>query len=349
MTLAHKNILLIIPRFYGYENLIKEQLESDGIAVTFIENKAFRNDPVTRNTKWYLRFLCKKKNYIRRYLIPTSRNRFDVCLFINLFSFHPEIIKNLRKQNPTIVCILYLWDNVKDYQWEQYFKYFDKIYSFDPIESKKFGLVYLPNFYPPAVSKNNTESPKFDFSFVGSLQIHRLKILDQLLLRLQQQNKSYFFYLYLHPNYNRLKYNELVYSVVKLFPSRFKGYKFLYMLITKRNKHVLVHHLPVTISESVHIMENSRCILDLPFPSQTGSTQRVIQALALNKKVITTNEAVVQESFYTPEYIKVVSAVDPLINWDWISQDFMIRLNINYLRLDNWLHQILELKLSDKP
>lgn len=87
MDLTDKKILLIVPRFYDYEKLIKEGLEKRGAKISFLENRAFRNDPVSRDSRWYLTFFCKKSSYIKKKLIPLSRNKFDVCFFINLFSF----------------------------------------------------------------------------------------------------------------------------------------------------------------------------------------------------------------------------------------------------------------------
>lgn len=116
MRIPNRNILLVAPKYYGYEEIILEALVKGGDAVTFIENKAFQYDEINRGTKWYTTFLCKKNGYIKANLIPASHKKFDVCLFINLFSFHPSVIKNLRKSNPGIRCILYLWDNIRGYK-----------------------------------------------------------------------------------------------------------------------------------------------------------------------------------------------------------------------------------------
>ena len=341
MNLTDKRVLLIVPAFYGYEKLICEGLEKLGAKVTYLENKAFRNDPITRDTKWYLSFLCKKKAYIKTELIQLSRDEFDICFFINLFSFHPELIENLKNRNPKIFTVLYLWDNVKNYRWQQFFKYFNRVYSFDPVDSRMLGFDYLPNFYLPNGPGIEVKANKFDLSFVGSLQVHRLRILNELMPKLKDQNKTFFFHLYLHPNYNKLKFNRYVHAVLKFLPSQFKGYKHLYSLISRKNIHELVYHDPLTIGESIQSLAHSSCVLDLPFPSQTGSTQRMIQALALQKKVITTNSAVTEESFYNPDYIKVVSEEGIDVDWDWVIRKNEVALNINHLRLDNWLTRIL--------
>lgn len=336
-----KNILLVAPGFYDYETLIREELQKIGFNVVFVQNRAFRNDPITVGTKWYMHFLCQKKKYISQHLLPITENKFDVCLFINLFSFDPLIIKNLKKYNPSVKCILYIWDNVKGYKWKQFFNFFDKIYSFDPVEASSLGIHYLPNFYPN-FTVNSTERNDYELSFIGSLQAHRIKILEDAVSVLKSSKKSFLFYLYLHPNYDRLKYNILVNTIARLFPGYLKEHKFLYHIIARKIKYEFVHYKPLSLSESVLITARSKCIIDLPTPSQTGSTQRIIQALALGKKVMTTNASVKYDSFYDPNYIQIISTDSFYIDWDWLNKYFTSAPNVSHLRLDNWLTEILK-------
>ena len=132
-----------------------------------------------------------------------------------------------------------------------------------------------------------------------------------------------------------------MYRVVSIFPSLFKGYKFLFGLISGKITSEFVHHRPMSFREIVQSILNSRCVLDIPFPSQTGCTQRLIQAVALNRKVITTNAGAVNESFYDPDYIKVVPRDRVEIDWEWINRENGNKVDITYLRIDNWLSQIL--------
>jgi hypothetical protein len=338
MKTMNRDILLVAPKYYGYEDVISAALVKGGDNVTFIENKAFQYDPINRGTKWFTTFLCLKNRYIRTTLIPVSQKKFDVCFFINLFSFDPAIIKNLRLSNPSIRCVLYLWDNIRGYKWQQFFSYFDEIYCFDPVESEQFNLKYLPNFYPdiqPALSS------EFDLCSIASLQVHRLKKLTQIVQSAEKSNSKFFFYLYLPRQHSRLKYNWAVYQATKLFPNRFTGYKYMYGLISRSIENELVKHDPISLSNAIDVMGRSKCIVDLPYPWQTGSTQRVINALALNKKVITSNESAVKESFYDPEFIKVVPLSEFSIDWNWINRKTETSLDLSSLRIDNWLKRLL--------
>lgn len=132
-----------------------------------------------------------------------------------------------------------------------------------------------------------------------------------------------------------------MYRATTLFPGRFNGYKYMYGLISRTIQNDLVKHQPIPLLSAINIMGRSKCIVDLPYPWQTGSTQRVINALALNKKVITSNESIVREWFYDPDFIKVVPLSEFAIDWDWIDHKSDRTLDLQTLRIDNWLNRLL--------
>ncbi len=336
--LQGKSILLIAPYYHGYQHVLKRALESLGASVVLLENKAFKYDPLNRGTQWFEAWFCKKRRYIHSQIYPITNKKFDACLLINLFSFHPTIIENLRKANPSIKCILYIWDNIRGYQWQPFFKYFDDIVTFDPAEAKEHAIRYLPNFYP-AISAQ-IEKNKFDLHFVGSLQAHRLIILERIEAIYRDERKSFFFYLYVPPTYNRFRNNRLVYTMSNLFPSKFKGYKRQYNIQKGRIEHTLIHRDPMDLDATIQTMAQSYCVIDLPYPFQTGSTHRVVQALALGKKVLTTNQSVIYDSFYHPDWIKVITESVREIDWNWVYSKHNHPPDLSSLRVDNWLLQV---------
>jgi hypothetical protein len=102
-----------------------------------------------------------------------------------------------------------------------------------------------------------------------------------------------------------------------------------------------VHHESLALEDAISKLMRAHCVIDLPFPTQTGSTQRVIQALAFKKKVLTTNTSASLESFFDQNFIRVISTND---------RDFLLPANdkssnqppeISHLRIDNWLKRLL--------
>lgn len=334
-----KNILLVVPFYHGYQDFLKRTLERLGASVVLLENRAFKYDPLNKGTQRFETWFCKKSKYIQRQLYPVSKKKFDACLFVNLFSFHPAIVKNLRKSNPSIKCILYIWDNIRGYEWKPFFKCFDDIYMFDPVEAEELSIKYLPNFYLD-IQITEGDKDRFDLHFVGSLQAHRLTILERITAKYKSERKRFFFYLYVPPIYNKFRNNTLVYAVAKLFPHKFKGYKRQYNIQKGNENHALIYRDPVKLAKTIQTMSQSNCVIDLPYPSQTGSTHRVVQALALGKKVMTTNRSVIYDSFYNPDWIKVVSEPVEEIDWNWIYNKHNHQPDVNFLRIDNWLLQL---------
>ena len=60
------------------------------------------------------------------------------------------------------------------------------------------------------------------------------------------------------------------------------------------------HYVPLKGKEMDDVYESSRCVLDSAQAGQLGLTIRVLEALGAKKKLITTNEDVVNYDFYRP-------------------------------------------------
>jgi hypothetical protein len=339
-SLQNKRILLFAPKYYGYEVVLARELEKKGATVTYVENKPFIHDPINKGTPWYLKIFCRKEKYLSKIVFPASKNKYDIFFVVDLFSFRPQMVENLRLVNPDIQCLLYLWDNARGYHWKQFFKHFDFTYTFDPAEAKEHNLTYWPNFWP---IPNHPEGhkKKYDVCCVASFQVHRLNTLEAESERPEAQRKNIFFYIYLPPVHSKLIYNSLIYFVTQFFPNRYQGYKKMYRLIYKKTTHPLIKYKPLPLNEAVNVIESSKCVIDLPYHLQTGSTQRVINALGLKKKVITTNQSIKEEMFYNPEFIKIVSPANFEIDWNWIEAKPNTEMNLDYLRIDNWIDKLL--------
>lgn len=90
------------------------------------------------------------------------------------------------------------------------------------------------------------------------------------------------------------------------------------------------------------IYEKSRCVLDSAQDGQIGLTIRVIEALGAKKKLITTNEDIVNYDFYCPENIYLYNGKFDLDNIFFKSKYKRID-NVIYERysLRNWLKEVI--------
>jgi hypothetical protein len=335
-----KKVLLLTPFYFELEQSIVKALESAGLEVILLENKGYFNDPLNIHTPKWESLFCDKSVYIKKNIIPHTHKYYDFFFCVNLFSFDSSITENLKKRNPDIKSILYLWDNIKFFKWNQFFKYFTKVYTFDLYESKKHDLNYLPNFY---TEMPNGSAIVYDFSAVGSCQINRYFLLDHLIQKLKQQDLKYYFYLYYDVNARRfsdfIKYNFIGYLFANCFPAKYLSYKTIYKLNQKPINEICKYE-KIPKQAAISMMQQTNCIIDLALVGQTGSTHRLIQALALQKKVITNNISVMDEPFYNPEYIQIIKSNDIQIDHSWLNNKPKNKIDMSYLHINAWINTI---------
>ena len=95
-------------------------------------------------------------------------------------------------------------------------------------------------------------------------------------------------------------------------------------------------------NQIIEHIEKTKCILDAPQKGQNGLTIRTIECLGAKRKLITTNQDIVNYDFYCPENIYVYNG-----EFDYNSiffktnyKDIDNEIYKKYL-LDNWLDIIL--------
>lgn len=106
----------------------------------------------------------------------------------------------------------------------------------------------------------------------------------------------------------------------------------------------IITHKKIPLPEVVDLIKQSHCILDTDRESQTGTTPRLIWALAMNKKIITTNKNIVNFWFYDPSQILIIDRNNPEISDDFLFSELNENVSqdrIESLRIDKWLDQLI--------
>lgn len=256
---------------------------------------------------------------------------FDLLLVINGCSFHPYLLKKLKRNSPHIKSILYLWDNSAFYDYFHYANVFDKVMTFDTSDAEKYRVDQLPFFFTKDMMPDSNQ-PKYLISTVGTNHSGRL----ELCKRIYQDIISR---LNLSVNHQITKWHKA--NMVD------GGGNPLYFKIIDKSlpEDEIVTHKRMSIMEVIDLMKNSHCILDTDRESQTGTTPRLIWALAMNKKVITTNKNIVNFVFYNPEQILVIDRYNPVIPDEFLFTPYPNNLahdKIRSLRIDNWIKRLIE-------
>jgi hypothetical protein len=342
-------LLLITPEFYGIEKKIKSVLEESGYEVAWIENKSLPFD--YHGSKAKFRFLRKIYfainkpliRYLKTELSKIENQKFDILFSINAHCISRFLFCQLKKQNPKLFSVLYLWDSFSMYNWTAEIKLFSKVITFDQNDSKTYHLGYKPNFWirnsTSEISKN-----EFDLFFTGKFSPERMIFIEKILnLPNTLQIRTF---LKLWPAYKNSFHNTFLFIIFKILKLKtiwtsnyLINYEAFEAIIKK--DYIISESLDY---EYVHqLMSSSNVILDIPFPFQTGYSHRVVEALAAGKKIITTNSEIIKESFYNPEQIHVIDAINPELDYSWIKEkrEFKIPAIFSDLELSVWLKPMI--------
>ena len=287
-------VLLIMPNFFEYPAIISDELKRMGYEVDFFDDRPSTSPwvkAIIRINKNVIRHYIK--NYFESIMDTVRKKKYDVVFLISgqSLSFSNEMIKELKESQPQAKWYLYQWDSLRNFPYiEQMQGYFDKCYSFDRQDVKQNPkLRFLPLFYCrqyEEIGRDLPENYKYDFCFVGTAHPKKYEFINRMSSQLKSIYPKQFIYFFFP--------SRIVYVYRKLKNPELKHAKF--------NE---FHYVPLKGAEMNEIYKESKCVLDSPQAGQLGLTIRVLEALGAKKKLITTNEDIVNYDFYRPENIYV--------------------------------------------
>lgn len=329
MDLTGKNVLLIAPSFFGYEMDITYELNELGANVMF-ENA----DPGTLlstlingirhfnlSSEWIV------KVFENRIYSRIQNKKFDIVFVICGWAITSRLLKKIRCHILASdgKMYLYYWDSIallKDdtSRW----LLFDKIYTFDKTDYEKYSHImqFLPLFYNRKYrSIENNSLHKYNLATIGSFKYDRYFLIEKL--KVNNPAISIFSFLYI---------SRCEFMLHKLRKK--------YWNVKESN----LSHRNLNADELMAIYANSDAILDMPRTGQNGLTMRVFECLAMNKKIITTNEHVKEYEFYNSSNIYVLSRVNlELPTVAWFNTPYMPLKNsiLQKYSIQNWIKTIL--------
>jgi hypothetical protein len=281
-----------MPRFFNYPELIADELNKMGYEVDFFDDRPSTN-------AWIKAAIRINKNmihtYIKKYfneVMKTVRSKeYDVVFLISgqSLSFSESMIEKIKACQPKAKFVLYQWDSQTNFPYiKQVQKFFDKCYSFDRRDIKETPtLKFLPLFYSRTyeeIGMKSNKDFKYDFCFVGTAHPKKYKFINMMSEQLKEVYPKQFIY-YFFPS-------PIVYFYRKVMNEELR-----------KAKYNEFHYVPLKGKEMDEIYIASRCVLDSAQAGQLGLTIRVLEALGARKKLITTNEDIVNYDFYCPENI----------------------------------------------
>ncbi len=324
-----KKILFFAPSFFGYEHVIRKKMEEMGATVFFYDvrsvRKAWERALLKISPKF---FYLKTKKYFDAIIKENQNISFDYVFMIKCDMPTKEILLNLRRTfNKSIFC-LYLWDSLGNIPGiEGKFKFFDRMFSFDRSDCKKYGfLKHRPLFYCKEFEKTGGVDTTFEYDlvFCGTIHSDRFKIIKEIRTQFSKMNLRFYMFGYLQ--------SKFMFFFYKMFKREFWDVHINDFSTVKKSS-----------LEIAAIEEKSKVILDIQHPKQTGLTMRTIEVLGLKKKMITTNGFVKTYDFYDPDNIFVIDRGNISLDPHFFRSEYKILNEEIYEKysLETWIKDIL--------
>lgn len=286
--LLGKHVLFIAPNFFGYEEEISAELRNRGADVDFVSASPFKSavlKAITRlKREWVVPFLEK---YYHTKISSFGKKEYDYIFVIKGEALSENLLISLKEKYNSATFILYLWDSLENnVSLERNIKLFDRCFSFDRFDAKKYGLNYRPLFFGNGFKCQAMQQFKFALSFIGTVHSDRYSVVSRTLSMLPDHLNSYSYFFLQAP---------WVFYVRKLLTSALSGAK-----VQDFN------FLPMSKANVQDVFKNSFSIFDIEHPLQRGLTMRSIEALGAGKKLVTTNKSIVDEDFYNSQNIHIL-------------------------------------------
>lgn len=254
-----------------------------------------------------INFVLERNNFPRQWFIKLHRFlklrklKSDDILLCSGFGISGfiDLVKNVRCRRVLILrdTIEVLNNSMKfKKRWlsqhEDYINkitpYFDKIYSFDFDDCRKYNFTYLNQFLPFTYSEmiklrfesNNTSKMVKTCFFIGEYLNDRVKVINRIAPILHKNDYQ--------TDFNLINYQSTDISSPLEQSNYYKsGEKITYL-------------------DNIDKIKHNDIVLEIVQSGQTGVSLRAIEAILFNKKLITTNKFIKEYDFYSPEQIFIL-------------------------------------------
>lgn len=238
----------------------------------------------------------------------------DSIMFIRPDRVSKKTHQEIKKQSDKYIT--YIYDSCRRFPIDHLLDgLFDEIFSFDLIDVEKYNFNFISNYI--YLDKRDLESKSANENVFIVISIdERFEFLNNL--------ADYF-------TAHNIKFKFT--AVGKKVPST----------INKNIIHLEKTLLPEDIQED---LENSKIFLDLIRHGHNGLSFRIFEALAMQKKIITTNQSISQYDFYNPNNILILDENKPInINPDFFTTPYEPLSDEMYYKytIENWVKTVFKI------
>jgi hypothetical protein len=300
---------IIIAGVWGAGNIsIVEQMGQDK-EITFLKDdfryalqlrKVWRviNRRLGGRGRGILRGILKTRFFDAKYALShcdfDSHDENDVVIFNSalLHYYSAAYFKRLKKRHPSIRYILYIIDPMPDGLWrevQEVLPAFDHVMTMHPFNCRKYGFQYLPYAYAKPTQKAQIpDIPETELFYCGVLDDHRLILMRKMVKQCEKRRIAFDFW--------------------------FKPYQDNPM----HNAHV--HYGLIPYEENVQRLRKAKCILEVMHKGYVGITQRYLEAVIYNKRLLSNNREITELPYYNPRFMQYFEKIED-IDWEWLHSE----------------------------
>ncbi|WP_370897561.1 glycosyltransferase family protein [Chryseobacterium gossypii] len=316
--------------FWGYDEHIVDALCNKGIDAHHIKigdvtHSNFQERAVNALSKTILNKNLKTEKR-QQYVLDSLQELGyqDQILVLNPDTFDRSTLEEIKMHTGRLIT--YLYDSLDRFPVEKdKLNLFDKIFSFDIADVQKYGFEKLTNYIYLPYLPCNAQNPEMDLFYITSYDNKRISFIKLLAKRLTELDLKFQIMVIGKKGWKHQLRNlfikvpeslSVIFSIKKVFHEKLPGY-----------------------------YRNSKALLDLTRENQYGLSFRVFEAMALEKKIITDNDAIKSYDFYNPNNILVLNSSCSNLEKDFFDRPYeKIPEDIYYkYTLDNWVNKVFDL------
>lgn len=299
-----KSMLLIMPKYFGYENYIIKEFEAQGYKVELIYENVGNVSIWHRIAIYFLKVKREKiLNIYYKNIIEKVTENISKIVVIRGSTLTQQTICTIKKKWPRATWTLYQWDSIRNNQNAEYISpYFDRVLTFDMDDAKNNGWVYRPLFFIPKLCNETIKD--IDFTYVCVVHSNRMAIYNKLCEIKKARDMSGFMHMFvLKLTFFRHKFimKDPVYEGIKLKNVKFNG---------------------LSLEETNQKYDRSKIVVDYTHPSQNGYTMRTIESMGHKCKLITNNQKIKEADFFNENNILIYDNTDVIIPEEFLNLDY---------------------------
>jgi len=308
-------ICIISFDYWNYDHHIVKKLQEKGIDASHINMGAYKYKNFGERASNAISkiFLNKNIKHVKRqeYVVNTLKKLGpqDQILVLNPHTLDYQTIKEIKSYTPYLIS--YLYDNLERFPVEDRLKLFDKIYSFEDKDVKKYGFEKITNYNYLSEQPIQAEKIENDLFYITSYDKRRIKLLRKLTVRLSALEVR----------------SKIIVVGKQVWKEKLRNF----ILRPVGSALIEFRKKPINNETILEEYKKSKVIIDLMREGQAGLSFRVFEAMALGKKIITDNQSIQTYDFYKPENFLIVN--DDLSN---IENQFF---TLSYQRIPTSLYQ----------